>query len=49
MIYFRQTISTTEVFHVKTPRPGFSFLPLVIFEIIHASFSGQISLFPTID
>ena len=38
MIFFKQTISVTEVFHLKTPRLGISFLPPVSFEIIQCKF-----------
>ena len=38
MIYSKQSPSTTEVFHFKTPRKGFSFLPPVSFEIIQCRF-----------
>ena len=38
MISFKQTISITEVFHFKNPRPGFSFSPPVSSEITQCRF-----------
>ena len=38
MISFKQTMSITEVFHFKTTRLGFSFLPPLRFEIIPSRF-----------
>ena len=41
----KQNINLNEVFHVKQPRLGFSFLPPVSFEIFTESFSSRISSF----
>ena len=44
----KQNINLTEVFHVKPPRLGFSFLPPVSFEIFTESFSSWIFIFSSI-
>ena len=49
MIFFKETISITEVFHFKTPCLGFSFLPPVSFEIFSTGISSRVSIFPPID
>ena len=49
MIRFKQTISTTEVFHFKTSRLGFHFCHPQTLKLFGAGFSSRISISPTID
>ena len=37
-VFYKENINLTKVFHVKSPRLRFSFLPPVSFEIVHCSF-----------
>ena len=47
-LFSKLNINLTEVFHIKSPRPAFSFLPPVSFQIFTAGFSSRIFIFPLV-